>query len=58
MTYLPEDVGGLNGYEEFCKDLKAQKAGKGNPEWARWHPDYNPTVFDLEAINARIAKLR
>ncbi len=58
MACPPEDVGGLHGYADFCKEVKARKAGKGGPSIAGWHPAYDPMAFDLEEINSRLKMIR
>jgi len=58
MACPPEDVGGLPGYADFCKEVKARKAGKGDPSIAGWHPDYDPTAFNLEQINDRLEMIK
>ena len=53
----PEDCGGVPGYEEILKALRAGK-GKGYQETRRWvGKDFDPDLFDREAINAGLRLL-
>ncbi|MBQ7651373.1 MAG: plasmid pRiA4b ORF-3 family protein [Victivallales bacterium] len=58
MACPPEDVGGLQGYAELCKEVRARKAGRGDQDRADWHPDYDPNAFDVQAINYRLRKIK
>lgn len=52
----PEDCGGPYGYREVLKALRRRAARRrGNDE--RAHATFDPESFDLERVNARLARL-
>ena len=54
----PEDVGGIGGYESFLKVIQNRRHPdhKSYLEWiAGW---VDPEVFDLEAVNRKLSRLR
>ena len=59
----PEDVGGIYGYEEFCKVVSNPKHPelKDRMEWLGWSKDrlpYDPSVFDMQEVHLELAKYR
>jgi hypothetical protein len=52
----PEDGGGIGGYKEMVKLLKNPKHPE-HDSWTRWLPDnFNPTFFDVNAVNTELGK--
>lgn len=54
----PEDCGGIHGYAELLRILKnpQHKAYKGYLEWLGG--EFDPEAFDIEKVNARLARMR
>lgn len=53
----PEDVGGVWGYTDMLEAI-ADKSHPRHDEFMEWvAPDYDPTAFDLDAVNHKLAKL-
>jgi len=52
----PEDVGGVSGYEEFCKALQDpnHEAHEMYMEWSGGN--YDPRRFDAESVNGELMK--
>jgi len=54
----PEDCGGIWGYYEMLEAVKDPKHER-HEEFVEWlSPKFNPERFDLEKVNAALAKLR
>ncbi len=53
----PEDCGGIWGYASLLESL-ANPRSREHKELREWAGDYDPDVFDLEAANRRLARLR
>lgn len=54
----PEDVGGIWGYEEFLEAIRDPKHPK-HESYLEWiGGEFSSEVFDLEAINAALRRLR
>jgi hypothetical protein len=54
----PEDVGGIGGYANFLEAM-ADPRHPEHREYREWHgAAFDPTAFDLDAVNAGLARLR
>jgi hypothetical protein len=47
----PDDCGGVPGYEDILKALKAKKKTEDRQEMLAWLGDYDPAHFDKEEVN-------
>ncbi len=50
----PEDVGGVNGYEEFLKAIRDPSHEQHNAMWRWWGGPFDPTGFDINSANRAI----
>lgn len=52
----PEDVGGIEGFQEFLKAIREPKHPEHESfrEW--WGGQFDAAAFDLEAVNSELAK--
>jgi len=53
----PEDCGGIPGYEMLLSALSGPK-NADERDLLDWAGDYDPEYFDLDAINARLDRMR
>ena len=53
----PEDIGGVWGYEEFLEALQDPKHER-HEEFMEWAGEFDPKVFNVDAVNAALLKLR
>lgn len=52
----PEDIGGIPGYEELCREIAEAKedAEERGEEWDEWGEEYDSEEFDLDTVNAEL----
>jgi len=53
---LPEDVGGVTGYEEYLRAL-ADPSHERHEEMLAWRGPFDAERFDIKAINRRLTRL-
>jgi hypothetical protein len=54
----PEDVGGVSGYLDFLQAIN-DPAHEEHADMLAWGGrDFDPTAFDIDAVNARLLKLK
>ncbi|MCC7172148.1 MAG: plasmid pRiA4b ORF-3 family protein, partial [Planctomycetes bacterium] len=51
----PEDIGGIGGYEVFL-DALADPKHVSHDDYVAWIGSFDPDEFDLERINAKLAR--
>ncbi|MGE4160078.1 MAG: plasmid pRiA4b ORF-3 family protein [Planctomycetota bacterium] len=49
----PEDVGGVHGYEEYCKAM-ANRSHKRHQEFLEWRGPFDPEAFDADETTNRM----
>jgi hypothetical protein len=53
----PEDCGGIPGYEMLLAALSGPKTADDR-DLVEWAGDFDPNRFDLDAVNARLKRMR
>ncbi len=53
----PEDVGGIWGYEELLEALQDPKHER-HEEFLEWAGEFDAKLFDIDAVNGALRKLR